>query len=188
MQKWTSHNTQKPWNYENKYHQNSKQGKTTSLQQNKKTSTINTREKYSLMTTPKTTITTKQQNNKKKQITITTRQQTKKNYKQTKRKNHKWRKRQLRPQQETGKRQRKNHKQPKRKTTNKQNDDYDHDYTLEKDVLITGTSLNIGIENLWKEIQKQNIFLANADASNYILQNGSTWQNTHIPYSTPQKT
>ena len=31
---------------------------------------------------------------------------------------------------------------------NKQNDVYDHEYTLDSDMFITGTSLNVGIENL----------------------------------------
>ena len=75
---------------------------------------------------------------------------------------------------------------PKGKTTNKQNNVYDHNNTLKKDILITGTSLNAGIGNLWKEIRKQYIFLGNADTSNYILHLGSTWLNTHTIFNTTE--
>ena len=69
---------------------------------------------------------------------------------------------------------------------NKQNDDYDHDYTLDSNMFITGTSLNVGIENLRKEIQKQNIFLANTGALNDILQRGSDWTNVYTLFNTTE--
>ena len=72
----------------------------------------------------------------------------------------------------------------KGKTSHVQLEEEDHEDTMEKDIMISETSLTAGIKNLRKDIQERKIFIANADAANYILHFNFNWQNTDELFDT----
>ena len=65
----------------------------------------------------------------------------------------------------------------KENTSHVQSEEEDHKDTMEKNIKISKKSLTAGIKNLRKEIQERRIFIANADAANYILHFKFNWQN-----------
>ena len=69
-------------------------------------------------------------------------------------------------------------------TSHVKSNEEDHKDTMEKDIKISEKSLTAGIKNLRKEIQERKIFIANADAANYILYFDYHWENSDSLFDT----